>query len=168
MTFTPTVLDQGKIALKVAPEVSELDTSSGVAFTSGGYFVPGLKVRRTSTHVEIKDGQTRAIAGLLNDSHRNIVNKFPILGDIPILGTLFRSSNFQKQETELVVLVTPHLVKPMTATAARLPSDAYIEPSDFEFYLLGLTEGRSKNSRPKGAAPGPAALPPGFGAQPLE
>jgi len=68
----------------------------------------------------------------------------------------------------LVVLVTPHLVKPMAATAARLPSDAYIEPSDFEFYLLGLTEGRPKNSRPQGAAPGPASLPPGFGSQPLE
>jgi pilus assembly protein CpaC len=168
LTFTPTVLDEGKIALKVAPEVSELDTSSGVAFTSGGYFVPGLKVRRTSTHVEMKDGQTLAIAGLLNDSHRNIVNKFPVLGDIPILGTLFRSSNFQKQETELVVLVTPHLMKPMSATAARLPSDAYIEPSDFEFYLLGRTEGRPKKSRPQGAAPAPSPWPPGFGPQALE
>jgi pilus assembly protein CpaC len=174
LVFTPTVLDDGKIALKVAPEVSELDTTAGVALTSGGFFVPGLKVRRTSTHVEVKDGETFAIAGLLSDSHRNVVNKFPVLGDIPVLGALFRSSSFQKNETELVVMVTPHLVKAMSATAARLPTDQYIEPSDVEFYLLGSLEGRKKK---KGQAPAatPAAAPvpapeaqlPGFGYQPV-
>ena len=174
LVFTPTVLDDGKIALKVAPEVSELDTTPGVAFTSAGFFVPGLKVRRTSTHVEIKDGETFAIAGLLSDSHRNIVNKFPVLGDIPVLGALFRSSSFQKSETELVVLVTPHLVKPMTTTAARLPTDAYIEPTDVEFYLLGSLEGRKKKGpapAAPGSAPAPAPVPetqlPGFGYQPV-
>lgn len=167
LVFTPTVLDDGKIALKVAPEVSELDTTAGVAFTSGGFFVPGLKIRRTSTHVEVKDGETFAIAGLLSDSHRNVVNKFPVLGDIPILGTLFRSSSFQKNETELVVMVTPHLVKPMKATAARLPTDAYIEPNDFEFYLLGALEGRKKQGQPPASTPAPVpeAQLPGFGYQ---
>jgi len=165
LVFTPTVLNEGKIALKVAPEVSELDFTAGVAFTALGFTVPGLKVRRTSTHVEVKDGQTFAIAGLLNDSHRNVINKFPVLGDIPILGTLFRSNSFQKNETELVVLVTPHLVKPMTASAARLPTDKYIEPSDFEFYLLGALEGRQKKTQP---APAPESAPSGFGHQSVD
>ena len=167
LIFTPTVLDGGKIALKVKPEVSELDWTAGVAFIQGGYQVPGLKVRTTSTHIEIKDGQTFAIAGLLSDNHRNVVNKFPVLGDVPILGTLFRSSSFQKNETELVVLVTPHLVKPMTATAARLPTDRYVEPTDFEFYLLGALEGKGKKPRPS-APPAAESLPPGFGRQPLD
>ena len=171
LVFTPTVLDDGKIALKVAPEVSELDTTPGVAFVSAGFFVPGLKVRRTSTHVEVKDGETFSIAGLLSDSHRNIVNKFPVLGEIPVLGALFRSTQFQKSETELVVLVTPHLVKPMKATAARLPTDAYIEPNDFEIYLLGSLEGRRKpGPSPAPAQPSPPetqpeAQIPGFGYQ---
>jgi pilus assembly protein CpaC len=134
--------------------------------TIAGLAIPGLRVRRTSTHVEVKDGQTFAIAGLLSDSHRNIMRQFPVLGDVPILGTLFRSAQFQKSETELVVLATPHLVKPMGPKAARLPTDSYIEPDDFEFYLLGKTEGKKKEPRP--AAPPPENLPPGFGHQPVQ
>jgi len=163
LVFTPTVLNEGKIAMKVAPEVSELDFTAGVAFTAAGFVVPGLKVRRTATHVEVKDGQTFAIAGLLNDSHRNVASKFPVLGDIPILGALFRSNSFQKNETELVVLVTPHLVKPMTAAAARVPTDKYIEPSDVEFYLLGALEGRQKQTPPASES-----APSGFGHQSVE
>ncbi len=166
LVFTPTVLDDGKIALKVKPEVSELDWTAGVAFIQGGYQVPGLKIRTTSTHIEVKDGQTFAISGLLSDNHRNVINKFPVLGDIPILGTLFRSSSFQKNETELVVLVTPHLVKPMTVTQARLPTDRYVEPNDFEFYLLGAQQGQRKKERPP--APVPETFPPGFGHQPVD
>jgi pilus assembly protein CpaC len=165
LTFTPTVLNDEKIALKVAPEVSELD-STLAPVTIAGLAIPGLRVRRTSTHVEVKDGQTFAIAGLLSDSHRNIMRQFPVLGDVPILGTLFRSAQFQKSETELVVLATPHLVKPMGPKAARLPTDSYIEPDDFEFYLLGKTEGKKKEPRP--AAPPPENLPPGFGHQPVQ
>jgi pilus assembly protein CpaC len=165
LNFTPTVLENDMIALKVAPEVSELDFTTGVAFVAQGFVVPGLSVRRLSTHVEVKDGQTFAIAGLLSDSHRNVVNKFPLLGELPVLGTLFRSSQFQKRETELVVLVTPRLVKPVTPGVAKLPTDAYVEPSDLEFYLLGCLEGREK----KPAAP-PAAgtLPGDFGRQPVK
>jgi pilus assembly protein CpaC len=116
--------------------------------------------------VEVRDGQTFAISGLLSDSHRNVINKFPVLGDIPILGTLFRSSSYQKNETELVVLATPHLVKPMTVTQARLPTDRYVEPNDFEFYLLGAQQGQRKKERPP--APVPEAFPPGFGHQPVD
>ena len=168
LVFTPTVLDQDKIALKVAPEVSELDFTAGVAFTSLGFTVPGLKVRRTSTHVEVKDGQTFAIAGLLNDSHRNMINKFPVLGDIPVLGALFRSSSFQKNETELVVLVTPHLVKPMAASASRLPTDKYVQPSDLEFYLYGALEGKKKKAPAAPPAPAVESAPSGFGHQDVD
>jgi pilus assembly protein CpaC len=169
LKFTPTVLDEGKIALKVNPEVSELDYTTGVTLVTGGQPVPGLTVRRLATHVEMKEGQTLAIAGLLNDSHRNIVNKFPVLGELPVLGVLFRSQEFQKRETELVVLVTPWLIKPMTATAARLPTDKYVEPNDFEFYLLGALEGRQKEPKPTPSPPPENRnLPPGFGNQSVE
>jgi pilus assembly protein CpaC len=161
LKFLPTVLDAGKIALKVNPEVSELDFTTAPVIISG-FQVPGLRVRRTATHVEVKDGQTFAIAGLLSDTHRNVINKFPLLGDIPILGTLFRSSSYQKNETELVVLVTPRLVKPLTTTAARLPTDKYIDPDDFEAYLLGALEGRNKQ-KPSNPPPAPLNLPAGFG-----
>ncbi len=171
LNFTPTVLDNDMLAIKVAPEVSELDFTQGVAFTAAGYVVPGLRVRRLSTHVEVKDGQTFALAGLLSDSHRNLVNKFPVLGSIPVLGTLFRSSEFQKQETELVVLVTPHLVKPMAQGAARLPTDVYVEPNDVEFYLLGCLEGKKKKKKfpeaPAGNVPA-GSVPADFGRQPVK
>ncbi len=165
LNFTPTVLDHDMIAMKVAPEVSELDFTQGVAFVAQGFVVPGLSVRRLSTHVEVKDGQTFALAGLLSDSHRNVVNKFPLLGSIPVLGTLFRSSEFQKRETELVVLVTPHLVKPMAQGVARLPTDAYVEPNEVEFYLLGCLEGKKKK---KQSSPPPQQVPAGFGRQPVK
>ncbi len=162
LSFTPTVLDNDMIAMKVAPEVSELDFTQGVAFTAAGFLVPGLRVRRLSTHVEVKDGQTFALAGLLSDQHRNIINKFPMLGSIPVLGMLFRSSEFQKEQTELVVLVTPHLVKPMAQGMARLPTDVYVEPNDVEFYLLGCLEGKKKKQQPP---PPPRPVPENFGRQ---
>jgi pilus assembly protein CpaC len=165
LVFTPVVLDGGKIALKVSPEVSELDFTTAPVIISG-LQIPGLRVRRTSTHVEVKDGQTFAIAGLLSDTHRNIINKYPILGDIPILGVLFRSSNYQKNETELVILVTPRLVKPLTNTAIRLPTDKYVDPNDYEAYLLGALEGRTKKN--PASPPPPPKLPDGFGQKPLQ
>jgi pilus assembly protein CpaC len=165
LKFTPVVLDEGKIAVKVTPEVSELDFTTAPVIIAG-LQVPGLRTRTTTTHVELRDGQTFAIAGLISDNHRNTINKYPILGDIPILGALFRSSKYQKNETELVVLVTPRLVKPMTSTAAaRLPTDRYIEPDDYEAYLLGALEGRNKKQLP--ASPPPQNLPEGFGRNPV-
>jgi pilus assembly protein CpaC len=154
LNFTPTVLSNRKINLQVAPEVSELDFSNAVAF--GGFVVPGLTTRRVSTAIELADGQSFAIAGLLKDNVREIVRKFPVLGDIPVLGALFRSSSFQKNETELVIIVTPHLVKPLDMAKQTLPTDQYIEPDDFEFYLLGSLEGRGKIDSSGAAAPLPA------------
>jgi len=170
LEFTPTVLNDGKIAVKVHPTVSELDNTFGQSFTlAGGYVVPGLRIREMNTHVEVNDGQTFAIAGLLSDTSRTIMKKFPVLGDIPILGALFRSNEYQKNQTELVALVTPHLVKPMAPGAARLPTDKWIDPSDVDFYLLGLDQGRQKPAPAPPPASAPAAsLPPEFGHQSLK
>jgi Flp pilus assembly secretin CpaC len=165
LEFTPVVLDDGKIAVRVHPIVSELDYTNSL--TTENYVVPGLLTREMDTHVEVHDGQTFSIAGLLQDNSRNIINKFPVLGDIPVLGVLFRSTQYQKRETELVALVTPRLVKPMPPGAARLSTDKWIDPSDVDVYLLGLEQGRQK---PAAAGPGaaPAApLPPEFGHQSL-
>jgi pilus assembly protein CpaC len=165
LEFTPTVLDDGKIAVRVHPIVSELDTSLQPLVIQN-YIVPGLRTREMDTQVEVRDGQTFSIAGLLSDNSRNVIVKFPVLGDIPILGALFRSTNYQKNETELVALVTPHLVKPIPPGAARLPTDKYIEPSDFDIYLLGREQGRPKAAPKPAPAPlPPVPLPPGFGSQ---
>ena len=142
LTFTPTVLSDRQISLRVAPEVSELDFANAVSFS--GFVVPALTTRRASTVVELADGQSFAIAGLLDESVRESVSRFPVLGDIPILGALFRSVSFQKSETELVIIVTPHLVKPVDVAQQPLPTDAFIEPNDIEFLLLGKLEGSHK------------------------
>lgn len=151
--FSPTVLSSKKISMQVAPEVSDLDFSNAVQIS--GFVIPALTTRRVSTTVELGDGQSFAIAGLLKDNVREVVSKFPLLGDIPILGALFRSTSFQKNETELIIIVTPHLVKPLPQAKQALPTDRYIEPSDVEFYLLGAREG----SPAKGPSAGPAASP---------
>jgi pilus assembly protein CpaC len=136
LAFTPTVLSNDRIAINVTPVVSELDPGRGTDIL--GSFVPGLVVRRAETTVELGDGQSFAIAGLLSESSREVVSKFPGLGDLPILGALFTSKSFQSNETELVILVTPRLVKPIVDIEQPLPTDFYIEPDDTEFYLYGL------------------------------
>lgn len=143
LVFKPTVLSHDRIGLVVTPEVSDLDFSTAVS-TGGGVAVPGLITRRASTTIELGDGQSFAIAGLLNENIREVVQKFPVLGDIPIIGALFRSSTFQKNETELVIIVTPHLVKPLDMAKQTLPTDQFVEPNDFEFFLLGKTEGQGR------------------------
>lgn len=159
LKFTPTVLSSGKISMQVAPEVSELNFTNAV--TIQGYIVPALTTRRVATTIELADGQSFAIAGLLRDGLREDVKKFPVLGDIPVLGALFRSTSYQKDESELVIVVTPHLVKPVDMAKQTLPTDAFIEPDDFEFYLLGNLEGRGENGPEKG--PGASSLPGGGG-----
>ena len=157
LNFTPTVLSSGKINMQVSPEVSDLDFTQAVAFQ--GFVVPGLSTRRVSTTVELADGQSFAIAGLLRDNVRENIRKFPVLGDIPILGPLFRSSNFQKNETELIVIVTPHLVKPLDMAKQTLPTDQFVEPDDVEFYLLGRTEGESKEKMAPAAGKTASVVP---------
>lgn len=155
LNFTPTVLSNKKINMLVAPEVSELDFSNAIRI--GGFEVPALTTRRVSTVIELADGQSFAIAGLLKDQLREIISKFPVLGDVPILGALFRSSSFQKNETELIIIVTPHLVKPVDMAKQTLPTDQFIEPDDFEFYLLGTLQGREKRK----VSPAPSSTTPG-------
>jgi pilus assembly protein CpaC len=139
LKFTPTVLSQGRISVVVNPEVSALDFANGI--TSQGFEIPALTTRRVKTVVELGDGQSFAIAGLLQDNVQETVSKYPVLGDIPILGALFRSTSFQKNETELIVIVTPHLVKPLDMVKQTLPTDHYLEPNDFELMLMGYVEG---------------------------
>lgn len=157
LTFKPTVLGSGKISMQVTPEVSELDFSRSV--TIQGVEIPAFTTRRSSTVIELADGQSFTIAGLLQDNVRQTVARYPVLGDIPILGALFRSSEFQKNETELVIIVTPRLVKPVDAGSLRLPSHEYAEPNDFDFYLMGrfqtaVTRRKSGEGEPAGAPKG--------------
>lgn len=153
--FTPTVLGSERIHLHVAPEVSEPDFTIGTAVS--GFVTPGFVTRRASTTVELADGQSFAIAGLLRDDVRETIEKYPVLGDVPVLGALFRSSQFRRNETELVLVVTPRLVKPLTDTPP-LPTDSFVAPAEWEFYLLGALEAQRGGKRGGGgtALIGPA------------
>lgn len=138
LSFTPNVLDSKHIAITVAPEVSELDFQNSLRFQ--GFQIPAITTRRAATSIELADGQSFAIGGLLRDNVRESVKKLPYLGDLPILGALFRSTSFQKNETELLIIVTPHLVKPLDVATQALPTDFFVEPNDFELYMLGFPE----------------------------
>lgn len=158
LKFTPTVLEGGLINLKVAPEVSEL-TQGGT--TVGGSVFPSFTVRRVSTTVQLHDGQSFAIAGLIKNNVTESVRRFPILGEIPILGALFRSSSFQSDKTELLFVITPRLVKPLPPNYA-LPTDNFNEPSKAEFFLHGKLEGKPAEPVTPAVTPESApAAPPG-------
>ncbi|WP_420474706.1 type II and III secretion system protein family protein [Noviherbaspirillum sp. ST9] len=157
LKFTPTVLDGGRINLKVAPEVSELSregigiTASGVA---GRAVLPLITTRRASTTVQLFDGQSFAIGGLIKNNLTQNFKAMPILGEIPVLGSLFRSADFQTDRSELVFVVTPRLVKPLPPNYS-LPTDRFNEPSRSEFFLGGKMEGAAPQ-----APAAPAAVPP--------
>jgi len=138
--FTPTVLDGGRINLKVAPEVS--DIGKGTSFKIGGVetILPNFTTNHVQTTVQLMDGQSLAIAGLIKNNVGEVVSRVPLLGDIPILGTLFRSSEFQNNRTELVFLITPRLIKPLPEVP-RLPTDSFVPPSYSEFFFEGRLEG---------------------------
>ncbi len=139
LAFTPTVLSGGQVNLKVEPEVSELDSTQGV--TIAGYVIPGLKVRRASTTVELRDGQSFMIAGLLSGEHKADTQGLPWFGDVPVVGTLFRSQSYQKNETDLVILITPRLVRPkIPGDKAATPLDNRKPTTSEEFTLLGKQE----------------------------
>ena len=146
--FTPTVLAGGRINLKVAPEVSELNRE-GIGISTGGSatanaVLPAFTTRRTTTTVQLFDGQSFAVGGLIKNNVTTNIKALPFLGEIPVLGALFRSSDFQTDRTELVFIITPHLVKPLDGGADGnivLPTDAYVAPSRSEFFLQGKMEG---------------------------
>lgn len=144
LNFMPTVLDGGKINLRVSPEVSELLTT-GTTFGTGtsATVVPTITTRRASTTVQLHDGESLAIGGLIQSNILETIKAFPLLGELPILGPLFRSSEFQHNRTELVFVVTPHLVQPTTQRVA-LPSDHFVPPTRTQFQLEGKMEGDPK------------------------
>ena len=154
LDFVPTVLDSEKINLNLNVSVSDVAQLNAVTVgnTAGDYSltVPALTKRSAESTVELLDGQTIAIAGLVNETMRDVVNKFPVLGDIPIMGQLFRSQEFRKGQSELVIMVTPRLAQPLVNTNPRLPTDSFVEPSDREFYLMGVT----RKSKPQYSSPG--------------
>jgi pilus assembly protein CpaC len=139
LNFTPTVLARGVISLKLAPEVSNIDEA--LAVTIGGVSVPGLLIRKAQTTVELRDGQSFAIAGLLQANSTRQLDQLPWLGTVPIIGALFRSSQFQQNETELVVLVTPYLIKPVPpGKQLKTPLDTSLAGNDLDFFLNGRPE----------------------------
>ena len=146
LKFTPTVLEEGLINLRVAPEVSELNQDG--TKVSGNVF-PSFTVRRVSTTVQLHDGQSFAIAGLIKNNTIESIRRYPVLGNIPILGALFRSSSFQNEKTELLFVITPRLVKPLPSDFT-LPTDNFVEPSRAEFFLNGELEGSPvENTEPE-------------------
>lgn len=147
VSFVPTVLDSGKINLNLKVLVSELSSSNTLAINLSGtdtsFTVPSIVKRTTSTTVELGDGQTIAIGGLISDNLRETVDKIPGFGDIPVLGQLFRSQAYIKGQTELVIMVTPRLVRPFNKEGIALPTDNFVSASDRDFYLLGTMTKRN-------------------------
>jgi pilus assembly protein CpaC len=138
LNFKPTIIDEDHIRLELEPEVSTIDFSNGVKFD--GFLIPALKTRRAKTGVELRDGQSFALAGLLDNNESQSLSKVPVLGDIPVLGALFRSKSFQKNETELMFIVTAQMVKPVNRD--DLPQLRGID---------GLKNGSPLGVEPKGA-----------------
>lgn len=134
LAYTPTVLANGRISIRVRPEVSELSSQGAVVLN--GFSIPSLTIRRAETTVELGSGESFMIAGLLSNNAQNTIDKAPGAGDIPILGSLFRSTDFRRGETELVIVVTPYLVKPVSDREIKLPTDGYANPNALEQFLL--------------------------------
>ena len=162
LAFTPIVLGDGRISMRVRPEVSQLSDAGSVKLN--GFTVPALTTRRAETTVELGSGQSFMIAGLLQNSNSNNIEKAPFLGDLPVLGALFRSTKFQRNETELVIIVTPYLVRPVSGQLAT-PTDGYRAPDDVQRDFLGQSyTGKSGSVQPTAIqAPAGAPLPGGDG-----
>ena len=147
--FLPVVLDSSRISLKLNISVSELASPNSVSLSSEGvsstFVIPSLTKRSAEATVELADGQTIGVAGLISERMREVVTKFPGLGSIPGLGALFRSQEYQKGETELLILVTPHLAKPLIPAEVELPTEEYSDPSDFGWFFMGSMTGRKSN-----------------------
>jgi pilus assembly protein CpaC len=158
LAYTPTVLANGRISLRVRPEVSELSTQGAV--TLNGFQVPALTIRRAETTIELGSGQSFMIAGLLSNSAQNTIDKAPGVGDLPILGALFRSTTFQKGQTELVIVVTPYLVRPVDDSEIALPTDGLHMPNAVDQWLGNFEHmGVSGERRPMPSANTPAPPP---------
>ena len=150
LSFTPTVIGDELINLELFTEVSDIDRETSIRLSQ--LLIPGLTTRRARTTVELGNGQSFAIAGLLRDDFEDTVRKYPILGDVPVLGQLFRSNGYQLDQTELVVIVTPYLVQPASPTALITPADLFQAPTDAELFLQGRVEGERAGYDPSNSA----------------
>lgn len=157
LAFTPTVLADGRISLRVRPEVSQLSSSGAV--TLNGVSIPALTTRRSETTVELGSGESMVIGGLMQNTHNNSFTKTPGAADIPILGALFRSNAFQRNETELMIVITPYLVKPVNASQIVLPTDGYQAPGDLQRIIGGQLSGIGGGDRPKPSMAPQSAMP---------
>jgi pilus assembly protein CpaC len=159
LSYTPTVLSDGRISMRVRPEVSDLSSQGSVSLN--GFEVPALTTRRTETTVELGSGQSFMIAGLLSNISQNTIQKMPGAGDVPILGSLFRSTSYRRGETELVIVVTPYLVKPVDAKDIRLPTDGFHAPNELQRLLGNMSsDGSAGTQRPEpSAAPSSSTRP---------
>lgn len=161
LAFTPTVLEGGRISMRIRPEVSELSAAGEIRVA--GIAVPSLTTRRVETTVELGSGQSYMIAGLMQNNNRNSIERAPFLGNLPIIGALFRSNGFRRNETELVVVVTPYLVRPANAHEMALPTDGYRVSGEAERVLLDQGHaGRSGEQRPSPQMAPPQTVAPGF------
>lgn len=157
VSFTPTVLGGGRINLHVRPEVSELNaTGVTIAGLTGSTVLPSFTSRKAETTVQLADGQSFAIGGLVKNNATTSITAFPFLGELPVIGALFRSSQFQTDRTELVFVITPRLVKPLPADY-KLPTDGYVPPSRSDIILEGRTEGKRSDDDAQREAPQPKA-----------
>jgi pilus assembly protein CpaC len=147
LRYTPTVLADGRIQLRVRPEVSDISAQGAVRI--GGTEIPALTTRMAETTVELGSGESFMIAGLMSNSSTTSIDKYPGLGDVPILGALFKSNGWKRNETELVIVVTPYLVKPVSESQIKLPTDGYNTPHDLERLLLNkVSKKKEDNERP--------------------
>jgi len=151
LSYTPTVLSNGRISIRVRPEVSELSSQGSVTFN--GFQIPALTIRRAETTVELGSGQSFMIAGLMTNASQNNIDKTPGAGDLPILGSLFRSTSYRKGETELVIVVTPYLVKPVNDNDIKLPTDGFNAPNELQRVLGNMESNGGKFTD----RPGPTA-----------
>jgi pilus assembly protein CpaC len=163
LAFTPTVLADGVINLVVAPEVSSIDPSASIVINN--LTIPGLQTRRAKTTVELRDGESFALAGLLRKDFQDTIRQVPILGSLPIIGSLFRSTGFQHEQSELVIIVTPRLVRPVAAGALKVPTDRVGPPNEADLLLNGRTD-TGVSQVPRGLRPAPMpgqppSVPPG-------
>jgi pilus assembly protein CpaC len=161
LAFSPTVLENGRISIRVRPEVSELSASGGVRFN--GFEIPALTTRRVETTVELGSGQSFVIGGLMRNSNSNQIDRAPFLGNVPILGSLFRSTAYRREETELMIVVTPYLVRPVSANQIVLPTDGYRNPDEASRLLMGTTNASRNEPRPGPTAAEPRTVRPGVG-----
>ncbi|QBY52346.1 type II and III secretion system protein family protein [Cupriavidus oxalaticus] len=162
LKFTPTVLANGRIHLKVSPEVSELSPTGATirgGTLAGQTILPVITTRRASTTVQMRDGESFAIGGLLTDSARGSLKALPGAGEVPVLGTLFRSTQYQQDLTELVFVITPRLVKPMQTNNYPLPTDSFSTPNPLSLYFMGNMEGSGKPAPQPAPAPSQPAAP---------